>query len=343
VTDDVRTTIKVSARSAVLLLIALGLSSSLFAETASLEKAKEEAKLTFYAAMNAADAVRVQTSFEKKFPQIKVDLVRAGAPATLQRILTEYRGGKVFADVVLGFGYIHYELTRQKLLAKFDSSERKAYGPQFKDNEGYWTNVIPIVHTIAYNTRLVAVAELPVRYTDLLLLKWKDKAGMNGNNIMFLAAIMNFYGKDKGMDFLKKLASQNPQVRGGGTQLTMLLAAGEFPMAFSINEKNIENFKQRGGPIDWVRLADPLYGETVPVGIMAGAPHPNAARLFVDYALSKEGQELFRDLGKIPARGDVIPRINIDRDKIRMIPPEEEAKTVYYGKLFDELFVKHVK
>src|SRR5207244_7406821 len=182
-----------------------------------------------------------------------------------------------------------------------------------------------------------------VRYTDLLLPKWKDKAGMNGNNIMFLAAIMNFYGKDKGMDFLQKLAAQNPQVRGGGTQLTMLLAAGEFPMAFSINENNIENFKQRGGPIDWVRLADPLYGETVPVGIMAGAPHPNAARLFVDYTLSKEGQELFRDLGKIPARGDVTPRINIDRDKIRMIPPEEEAKTVYYGKLFDELFVKHVK
>jgi hypothetical protein len=38
-----------------------------------------------------------------------------------------------------------------------------------------------------------------------------------------------------------------------------------------------------------------------------------------------------------------MPRINIDRDKIRMIPPEEEAKTAYYGKLFDELFVKHVK
>jgi iron(III) transport system substrate-binding protein len=249
----------------------------------------------------------------------------------------------VFADVVLGFGYVHYELGQQKLLAKFDSAERKAYSSQFKDAEGYWTNVFPIVHTLAYNTRMVSPAEMLNRYTDLLLPRWKDKIGMNSNNIMFLAAMMSFFGKEKGMDFLQKLAAQNPQVRGGGTLLVTLLAAGEFPMVFSINENNVENFKLKGAPIEWMRLADPFYGETVPVGIMAGAAHPNAARLFVDFVLSKEGQELFRDLGKIPARKDVTPRIGIDRDKLRMIPPEEEAKTAYYGKLFDDLFVKRPK
>jgi iron(III) transport system substrate-binding protein len=121
------------------------------------------------------------------------------------------------------------------------------------------------------------------------------------------------------------------------------VAAGEFPIAFSINENNVESFKQKGAPIDWLRLADPLYGELVPVGVMAGAPHPAAARLFIDYVLSKEGQELFRNLGKVPARADVVPKTNIDREKIRMIPPEEEARTAYYAKLFDELFVKRSK
>jgi iron(III) transport system substrate-binding protein len=125
------------------------------------EKAQAEGKLVAYLAMNAADAVTVQTSFEKKFPQIKVDLVRAGAPAMLQRVLTEYRGGKVFADVVLGFGFIHYELGQQKLLAKYESPERKNYVAQFVDNEGLWTNVMPIVHTIAYNPKLLPPAELP--------------------------------------------------------------------------------------------------------------------------------------------------------------------------------------
>jgi iron(III) transport system substrate-binding protein len=328
---------------AAILSSGIGFSTSFCAETALLEKAKEEGKLVAYLAMNAADAVSVQAAFEKKFPQIKVDLVRTGAPAMLQRVLTEYRGGKIFADVVLGFGFIHHELGQQRLLARYESAERANYAPQFKDKEGFWTNVIPIVHTIAYNPKMVLPAELPVRYTDLLLPKWKGKAGMNANNIMFLAAMMTHFGKERGMDFLQKLSAQAPQVRSGGTLVATLVAAGEFPIAFSINENNVENFKQRGAPIDWVRLAEPLYGELVPIGIMVGAPHPNSARLFVDYALSKEGQELFRDLGKLPARKDVAPKYNIDRDKIKMIPPDEEARTAYYAKLLDDLFVKQAK
>jgi iron(III) transport system substrate-binding protein len=327
----------------VILSIAVGFSTSVAAESTLVEKAKEEGKLVAYLAMNAADAVTVQATFEKKFPQIKVDLVRAGAPAMLQRVLTEYRGGKIFADVVLGFGFIHYELGQLKLLARYESPERPNYVAQFKDKDGFWTNVIPIVHTIAYNPKMLQPAELPVRYTDLLLPKWKGKAGMNSNNIMFLAAMMTHFGKEDGMDFLQKLAAQAPQVRGGGTLLTTLVAAGEFPLAFSINENNVENFKLKGAPIDWVRVADPLYGELVPIGIMAGAPHPNAARLFVDYTLSREGQELFRNLGKVPARNDVAPKFNIDRDKIKMIPPEEEARTGYYAQLFGDLFVKRMK
>ena len=323
-----------------ILAVILRFSTSFCAEASLLDKAKDEGKLVAYLAMNAADAVTVQTSFEKKYPEIKVELVRMGAPALLQRILTEQRGGKTFADVVLGFGFVHYELAQQKLLAKYDSAERKNYVAQFKDAEGYWTNVMPIVHTIAYNTKSLPAAELPARYTDLLQAKWKGKFGMNSNNLMFLAAMTTHFGKEAGMDFLQKLAAQSPQVRGGGTLLLTLVAAGEFPLGFSINENNVENLKLKGAPVDWLRLADPLYGELVPIGIMAGAAHPNSAWLFIDYILSKEGQELFRNLGKIPARGDVAPKINIDRDKVRMIPAEESARTQYYAKLFDDLFVK---
>lgn len=327
----------------IILSIVVGIKIGYAAEPSLAEKAKGEGRLTAYLAMNAADAVSVQAAFEKKFPQIKVDLVRAGAPAILQRILTEQRGGKIFADVVLGFGFVHYELGQQNLLARYESPERDHFAAQAKDKDGLWTNVMSIVHTIAYNVKMLPAAELPSRYADLLAPRWKGKAGMNANNIMFLAAMMTHYGKAGGMDFLHKLAAQAPQVRGGGTLVVTLVAAGEFPLAFSINENNVENFKQRGAPIDWVRPADPLYGELVPIGILAGAPHPSAARMFVDYVLSKEGQEVFRNLGKLPARSDVAPKYNIDREKLRMIPPEEEARTGFYAKLFDDLFVKGAK
>jgi iron(III) transport system substrate-binding protein len=340
---SMKTTFAKAVSLAVILSTAASFSTSFSAEDSSQDKAKAEGKLVAYLAMNAADAVSVQASFEKKFPQIKVDLVRMGAPAMLQRVVTEYRAGKILADVVLGFSFVHYELAHLKALAKYESQERRYYMPQFKDVEGLWTNVMPIVHTIAYNTKMTLPADLPARYLDLLLPKWKGKFGMNSNNIMFLAAMMTHFGKESGLDFLQRLAAQGPQVRSGGTLLATLVAAGEFPLGFSINENNVENFKLKGAPIDWLRPTDPLYGELVPIGIMAGATHPNAARLFIDYVLSREGQELFRNLGKVPARSDVTPKINIDRDKVRMIPPEETARTMYYAKLFDDLFVKQVK
>lgn len=315
-------------------------STGLAADSALYENAKAEGKLVAYLAMNAADAVTVQTSFEKKFPPIKVELVRLGAPAILQRVLTEYRSGKILADVVLGFSFVHYELMQQKLLQRYDSPERKNFVDQFKDSDAYWTNVMPIVHTIAYNPKLVAPLDLPAHYLDLLQPKWKNRLGMNSNNVMFLAAMMTHFGKENGQDFLQKLATQAPQVRSGGTLLATLVAAGEFPLGFSINENNVENLKLKGAPLDWVKPTDPFYGELVPIGIMARAAHPNTARLFIDYVLSREGQELFRGLGKIPARSDIAPTIKIDRDKIRMIPPEESARTLYYAKLFNDLFVK---
>ncbi|MSP37168.1 MAG: extracellular solute-binding protein [Deltaproteobacteria bacterium] len=324
----------------IILTAVLPFSTSFGAERSQLDRAKREGKLVAYLAMNAADAVTVQTSFEKKYPQIKVELVRMGAPAILQRILTEHRGGKVFTDVVLGFGFVHYELAQQKLLAKYESPERNNYVAQFKDTEGYWTNVMPIVHTVAYNSKMLSPAELPARYIDPLQAKWKGRLGLNSNNLMFLAAMTTHFGKEAGRDFLQKLAAQSPQVRGGGSLLLTLVAAGEFPLGFSINENNVENLKLKGAPVDWLKPIDPLYGELVSIGVTAGAAHPNAARLFIDYVLSKDGQELFRNLGKIPARSDVTPKISIDRDKIRMIPPEEAARTQYYAKLFDYLFVK---
>lgn len=334
--------LRLTATTFFILTIVHSLTTSFAADVALLDKAKAEAKLVAYLAMNAVDAVTVQISFERKYPGIKVDLVRMGAPAILQRILTEQRSGKVFADVVLGFGFVHFELAQQKLLAKYDSPERKHFAGQFKDREGLWTNVMPIVHTIAYNTKLVTSGELPIRYSDLLQPKWQGKLGMNSNNLMFLAGMIAHFGREAGLDFLQRLAGQAPQVRSGGTLLATLVAAGEFPLGFSINENNVENLKLKGAPVDWVKPADPFYGELVPIGIMAGASHPNAARLFIDYVLSREGQELFRNMGKIPARGDVAPKINLDRDKIRMIPAEESARTGYYAKLFDDLFVKRI-
>ena len=94
------------------------------------------------------------------------------------------------------------------------------------------------------------------------------------------------------------------------------------------------------GPVDWGRIADPLYGEPHPVTVMARAAHPNAARLLTEFAISEDGQTLISNLGKVPGRGDVKPKIGVDRSNMRIIPRAEAARNAYYRKLFDDLFMK---
>jgi iron(III) transport system substrate-binding protein len=74
-------------------------------------------------------------------------------------------------------GTVLHALKDKNLLVKFDSPERKAFDACFKDKEGYWTDIYPTVHSIPYNTKLVAQKDLPKHYTDLLDPKWKGKVG----------------------------------------------------------------------------------------------------------------------------------------------------------------------
>lgn len=314
--------------------------SRVHAENSYYAKAKEEGQVLLYTSLAGSDTKAFRAAFENAYPGVKLEIYRASGTTILQKILTESRAGNQVVDAVMTQDSALHVLKSKQLLAKFESAERAAFDERFKDKDGFWTDVYPTVHSIPYNTKLVAAADLPRHYTGLLAPRWKGKLGLNRNNYMFIAALLDFYGKEKGEEFLRRLAQQNPQVRSGGTLTATLVGAGELPIAFSVNANNVENVKEKGSPVDWVRIEDPLYGEPHPASVMAHASHPNAARLVVEFAISKEGQTLMAKLGKVPGRSDVEPIIGVDRAKLRIIPSKEAAKTAYYQKRFDDLFGK---
>lgn len=322
-----------------LALIAGSVSASR-AESSYYAKAKEEGQVLLYTSLAGSDTKAFRNTFEKAYPGVKLEIYRASGTTILQKILTENRAGNEIVDAVMTQDAVLHVLKSKALLVKFESAERAAFDARFKDKDGFWTDVYPTVHSIPYNTKLVAAADLPRHYTGLLDPKWKGKIGLNRNNYMFIAALLDFYGKEKGEEFLQKLARQEPQVRSGGTLTATLVGAGELPIAFSVNANNVENVKEKGSPVDWVRIEDSLYGEPHPAAVMAHARHANAARLIVEFAISKQGQTLMAKLGKVPGRSDVEPQIGVDRTKLRIIPTEEAAKTAYYQKRFDDLFGK---
>lgn len=150
-------------------------------------------------------------------------------------------------------------------------------------------------------------------------------------------------GRDKGLDFMKKFAGQNLQMRKGHTLLAQLVAAGESAIATVVYSNRVERMKATGAPIDWVRFKGPTISAINAIAIPDKAPHGNAARLFVDFVLSKEGQGLLRGLRRIPARADVTPDPPSLTQGLKLVPARPEGMIENYNDTvarFDEIFNK---
>jgi len=303
------------------------------------EAARKEGEVSFYCAMSMEDARVLVAKFREKYPFIKVDLYRSDNASVLNRLLMENRAKRWVNDVVMTTGDITMAIKDNGLLAKYVSPESKFYPDAFKDKEGYWTDHHLSVHTVVYNTRLVPPKDVPVKYKDLLNPRWKGMLGINLNNHMWTAAIIDTMGEQQGLEFLNALAQQNPLVRRGSTLTTLLVAAGELPLAVSVNANVVEEVKSKRAPVDWARMKEPFYAELHPVALNAFAPHPNAAKLLIDFTLSQEGQELGYKLGQICSRTGMRPSY-IKAEGLKPLIPTSGKDAGYYQKLIKKIFVK---
>lgn len=271
-----------------------------------IEKAKHEGQLSFYTNLNIGESKPWLDAFEKKYPFIKTQLIRIGGTAIASRIVTEAQAGRNLWDVAGPLMLYAKEILRRGLVAAYESPERKLYRSEFKDKEGLWTALVLNNSTMMYNTKLVPAKQPPKSYDDLLLPFWKDKISMDTELYEWFEGQLRIRGREKGLDFMKKLKAQNPVFRRGRTAQAELVAAGEFAVTVEVYAHRAQEMKEKGAPINWLAVEPVLIHPLV--GIIAkNAAHPNTARLFMDYILSKEGQIKVRDEGRIPARSDVPP------------------------------------
>ena len=118
--------------------------------------------------------------------------------------------------------------------------------------------------------------------------------------------MIKIIGEKDGRAFFQALAANQVQMHSGFTNVAQLLAAGEFPLALC-RAHRIEKLREAGAPVDWVTTVNPLLADLHPIGLASRAPHPNAGKLFIDYVLSRQGQELAVQLGRISPRSDLKP------------------------------------
>ena len=308
------------------------------ARTAKLiEGAKKEASLMWYTSTSIEDAKRLFDVFNKKYPFVKTEFFNAGSARLFNRILNENRAGKVFFDLVAVRGLETHQLVKSGFLQAYASPEAAAYPPGFKDPNGYWVDYFDAYNVIGYNTKLVRKDQAPKSWDDLLDPKWKGQIALDEEMYSWYGAMTQKWGKEKAQRFMKGLAKQDVQLRSGQTLIAQMMAAGEFPIAMVLAHR-IEKMKEQGAPVEWVTTLDPITASLHPLGIAAKAPHPNAAKLFIDFVLSKEGQQLVLAIGRTPARPGVDTVMEAKNLKLYPVPPELGEHYNQFQKEFREIF-----
>jgi iron(III) transport system substrate-binding protein len=273
-----------------------------------IENARKEGSVNFYAATNLRDTQEIVAGFNKFYPFVKVGITSLGGPGVLNKVTTEERAGVTLADVVtLTGGYVP-ELIEKKMLAKYRSPMVPFVRKDFVDAEGYWPGVYAIGYTIIYNNRRVAQKDAPKRYEDLLQPRWKNNLLMDGEAHDLLAGLIDLWGEAKATTFLKQLVQEQKVTfaRQSHTFMTQLVATGERDVIVDGYVHNAVALKEKGAPIDYIVMNPTIVRPPSIIALVARAPHPYAAALFLDYHLSKEASEIMvKNQGRWAPRKDV--------------------------------------
>jgi iron(III) transport system substrate-binding protein len=308
-------------------------------ERGLIEGAKKEGKMVFYTSVETEFARALTSAFEAKYPFIKTDIFRSTHERILSRMNVERKTGTYTADTVSVGEFETYHLQKLGFTAPYKSPSADAYTEGFKDPNGYWTDLYDNLIVTAYNTTRVKRDEIPKRYEDLLQPRWKGRMVLDQNEDRWFANMLYILGEKKGSEFMQALAKQEVAIRGGRSMVTQLLGAGEYDLQIVAYWYRPHLMKKQGAPIDWVAL-EPSIVATHPISVVNRAPHPNAGKLFIDFALSEEGQRLFVQRGRESARIGLKPDGYPAHLKVFPSRVQLAEKLAEYTRRYESLFVK---
>jgi len=265
-----------------------------------IEAAKKEGKVVWYTSVDLPVAERVAKAFEAKYPGIAMRVERSGAERVYQRIGQEY-GSKIYAvDCVNSSDAAHLIVwKRDGLLAPFVPEDVALhFPPEHKDPDGLFATWRTTLSTVGYNTKLVAAADAPKSFADLLDPKWSGKIvkAHPGYSGTIMTATFQI-ARDLGWQYFEKLAAQKVMQVQSAADPPKKLALGERAIMADGTEYLLFQLREKGEPVEIVYPTEGTPLIVGPTAVMKNAPNPNAARLAVIFMFSLECQQLIVDAG----------------------------------------------
>jgi iron(III) transport system substrate-binding protein len=280
-----------------------------------------EGRLVLYTSQPNADAQATVDAFTAAYPDVEVEWVRDGTTQMMARLATEFEAGSPQPDVLLIADMVTMEGLKQegRLMAHPDA-DTSAYDDGLMDADGYYFSTKLITTGIVYNT---AAPFAPESWLDLL---GEEAVGQvripspltSGAALIHLETLTS--NLDMGWDYYETLAENDTIAAGGNGGTFNAVAGGEQLFGMVVDFLAIRE-KANGAPVEFVFPTEGVSAVTEPVAILSTAQNPDAAKAFVDFLLSPEGQQLAADQGYVPAHPAIeLPAGFPSRDAISVMP-----------------------
>jgi ABC-type Fe3+ transport system substrate-binding protein len=317
-------------------------------DPALVEAARKEGQVLWYTTLIVDQIVRpLIRSFQAEVSGIEVKFIRIDSGQQVVRLMNEAKVGRVQADVWSVIDGVA-PLTQNNIAAEFDITSARGLPAALVDPNRRWIATNLATRSLGHNTKLVPPEKAPKSYQDLLDPRWKGAFVWNPNAMTgawgFIATVLRHMGEDAGMAYLRKLARQDIVPLPIATRAVLdRVIAGEYPMGLEMVNAHVAISRGLGAPVAWVPL-DAVTTTLQVGGVTAGAPHPNAGRLFLDFITSRAGQEIFREANYIPMRPDVPakdPTLKAEQGGYKSVvlsPEEVDTNAQRYQKIYQEIF-----
>jgi iron(III) transport system substrate-binding protein len=303
-----------------------------------IEAARKEGKLVWGTnALNIDTCKVLEKTFKELYglPNLDINLTYETAAVISRRVETEIRADKVTEDVILVATPVWYSsLHRRKEILPYESPEDKAYGVSFKQNlsaQGYWVSERLQIQTIAWNPAMLPGVKITSWY-DLLDPRLRGKiivGDVGRGEPMALAYIA--HRKVLPEKYYEDLNKQQVTLFMRSERIRQSLIAGEFAATTNLSPRHVYTTYKEGAPLE---ICYPKEGiAALPLGslILAKAPHPNAAKLFIDFIRSVRGLHITTEHNPFPyTRANMPPHPNPKVQELfaKVAPPIEKINIV---------------
>ena len=280
----------------------------------------QEGKLVLYTSQPQTDAQQTADAFMAKYPGVVVEWVRDGTPQIMAKFRSELEAGAPLADVLLIADVVTMEgLKAEGLLLDYPEADLTGYAEGLHDEDGAYFSTKLITTGIVYNT---AATMIPTSWDDLTKPEAQGQVAMPSpltSGAAMIHAVTLTDNLPGGWDYYSALAENGAQASGGNGGILTAVSGGEKLYGMIVDYMPIRE-AAKGAPVEFVFPTEGVSAVTEPVAILASGQNHNNAKLFVDFLLSEEGQQLAASQGYIPARdGIALPEGYPNRSEIQVL------------------------